>query len=80
MSEFYEERPLSYPAPPKSTDDESFGPAWSVRREDGKYFFEYISGELAGRQKQIEITAADYDAARGGEIDGDGLCVKYGVS
>ena len=80
MSEFYEERPLPYSDPPDSTDDEFFGHAWSVRHENEKYLFEYISGELAGRQQRIEITKADYGAARAGEIDGDGLCAKYGVS
>ena len=77
--QIYEERPLTYSDPPESTEDEFFGNGWSVRRENGQYFFSYISGELAGRAKEIEITKTDYAAARAGEIDFDGLCIKYGV-
>ena len=79
MPEHFDEKPFVYPDAPQSTEDEFFGDAWSVRHIDGAYFFSYMSGELAGRHKQIPISAADYLAARAGEIDGDGLCIKYGI-
>ena len=80
MNEFYEEVPFSCPDElPKSSDDEFFGDSWSVRRQDGKLFFSYISGELAGRTKEIEIDESDFNDARLGKIDGDGMCIKYGV-
>ena len=80
MSEHYDEKPFVYSDAPQSTDDEIFGHGWSVCHRDGKYTLSYISGELAGRGKQVEISADDFLAARAGTIDLDGLCIKYGIN
>lgn len=65
---------------PKNKDDEFFGSGWSVRRADGRYYLSYISGELAGLLKEIEIEQEDFELARKGKIGLDDLCIKYGVS
>ncbi|MDB4766624.1 hypothetical protein OAG71_02935 [bacterium] len=80
MSERYDEESFEYSDPPQSTKDEFFGDCWSVRHSDGEYTLDYISGELAGRLKQVVITEDDYRAARAGEIDLSGLCIKYHVN
>lgn len=64
----------------ESTTNEFFGTGWSVREENGKFFFHYISGSLAGNTNEIEIKEEDYLAARNGKITFDELCIKYDVS
>ncbi|MCA9013725.1 MAG: hypothetical protein KDA77_00205 [Planctomycetaceae bacterium] len=80
MSEYYREIPGEFPKEkPQSTENEFFGSGWSVRRLDDKFFFEFISGELAGRLKEIEISASDFNHTKAGELSFDDLCYKYGV-
>ncbi|MCE9552555.1 MAG: hypothetical protein K8T91_04145 [Planctomycetes bacterium] len=65
---------------PRSTADEFIGQGWSVRALGGKFYFAYISGELAGRKKEIEISESDFQQAKSGNIGFDELCIKYDVS
>lgn len=41
---------------------------------------EYISGQLGGTLKLLEITKDEYELARTGGVDANGLCLKYNVS
>ena len=76
----YSEEPFEYPTKPKSTKNEYFGSGWSVRHESDRFIFSFISGDLQGQEKQIEITKEDYLKARAGQIGFDALCIKYGAS
>lgn len=81
MNEFYNEKPFSYPEnEPRSTENEFFGFGWSVKKINDKCFLNYISGELAGRHKEVEISAEDFEQAKLGKLDLDQLCIKYHVS
>src|ERR1700761_5327861 len=65
MSEDYEEVPLRYPTiRPQASNDEFVGRGWGVRETDRKFYFAYVSGELAGKMKEIEITQADVQHER----------------
>lgn len=83
MSKFYEEKPGPYSSVKKelfNSEDEFFGPSWSVKREKDKFLLVYISGELAGRLKKLEITGEEFEFVREGKLDANKLCIKYGVS
>lgn len=75
----YVRKPISYDAP---TQDEAIlkGPSWRVYEKGGSYLFTYISGEISGKEKSVNISQEDVDALREGSLDQDGVCVKYGVS
>lgn len=77
----YFKKPGKYPLNNlKNTEDQYFGNGWDVKRIGEKYFLSYISGELIGKSKEIEISQEDFEAAKKGEIDLDGFCIKYKVS
>ena len=54
--------------------------SWSVSELNSKYILEYISGELGGRLKTLEITKDEYNLVCNGELDADALCIKYKVT
>jgi len=56
------------------------GPTWSVERVDGKVFYEYMSGELAGGIKRYEISEEDFAAVYAGEMTDYDLLLKYNLS
>lgn len=76
----YKMKPGSYPEKPKNSENEFFGNGWSVKRENEKFYFNFISGSLQGEFKSIEIAEEDYNSARAGEISFDEICAKYNVS
>jgi hypothetical protein len=81
MSEYYDEVPLSYPSSkPPISDEEHVGQGWSVCASGGRYYFTYISGELAGKMKEIEIAKPDFEQAKAGKMGFDKLCRTYNVS
>ncbi|MDE9552697.1 hypothetical protein [Xenorhabdus bovienii] len=81
MNKYYEEIPLCYnDAPQNLPEGEFVKDNWSVRVENEKYIFSYISGEFSGRLKQVEIMECDYFKAIEGNITFDELCRKYNVS
>lgn len=81
MNKYYEESELVYPKEtPKNSDDQFFGVGWDVAREGGKFYFSYISGQLAGRENKIEISESDFFDMRSGELTFDKVCRKYGVN
>ncbi len=55
------------------------GDCRSVQIYHGKYYMTYVSGELAGRLKIIEISEADYKEALTGEYSQDQLTSKFKV-
>ena len=61
-------------------DDEYIGDNWSVREEKERYYFTYISGELAGKLKEIEISQEDFKFVKERRLTFDELCIKYNVS
>ena len=80
MSEYYDEIPLAYSNDNNLPSDDQFvGNGWSIRKSEGKFYFSYISGELAGRLKEIEIPESDFEQAKLGKMSFDNLCVKHGV-
>ena len=81
MSKYYEELPLTYPEKKsESSEDRFFGNGWDVSKEDGKFFFSYVSGQLAGKENKIEINEDDFVAMREGHISFDEMCRKYNVN
>ena len=76
----YEEVPFEYPEKPESSEHEYFGDGWSVRQEQDRFVFAYLSGEVVSKEKEVEISQEDYLAAREGKLGFDELCIKYKVS
>ena len=61
MTNLYTEEEFVYPNERKNTDKSRLeGDAWSAWKVVTAYVLEYISGELAGHIKQIEITVDEY--------------------
>ena len=56
------------------------GPYWSVYLQAETYVLEYISGELAGRLKQLEITQAEAERLMAGEISGESVLLAHDAS
>ncbi|GAA4436513.1 hypothetical protein [Bremerella cremea] len=78
MSKYYEEVPGEYPQEKKTpAEGEYIFSHWSVRKEGGKYVFEYLSGELLGRLVSLEISEQDYSLAASEKITFDDLFRKY---
>ncbi|OTA14434.1 hypothetical protein Xvie_03716 [Xenorhabdus vietnamensis] len=80
MNKYYEEEPLSYQnTHQEPVEGEFIKDNWSVRVENGKYIFSYISGEFFGQLKEVEINKCDYLQAIENGITFDELCRKYNV-
>ncbi|WP_411992482.1 hypothetical protein [Agarivorans sp. DSG3-1] len=80
MSKYYKEKPFVYPqSSPEDSKNLFFRNGWSVCKRDENYFFSYISGQLQGAGREIEITKSDYEQAKVGKICFDEMCRKYGV-
>lgn len=56
------------------------GDCWEVKKFRDKFYFQYLSGELSGRLKVIQITEADYSMCLSGEYNHNQLCRKFGAS
>lgn len=81
MSNFYNEKPFKYVKPaPATSEDVIVKDGWSVKKDENKYVLDFISGELAGKLKRLEISHRDFELVKKGEIGLDELCAKYGVS
>jgi len=81
MGKYYDESPLSFnESKPKPQKNETYGASWSIRTENKKFYFSYISGELMGKLKEIEITEDDYNQIKQNKTSSDQICRKYGVS
>lgn len=55
------------------------GDCWSVLEYAGKYYMKYLSGELGGKLKIIEISFSDYQDACTGRFNQDQLSIKFNV-
>lgn len=62
------------------TADAFIGSSWGVRKVEGKFILRYISGELGGELKELEITKEEFEAVCAGKLDANRICLKYGVS
>ncbi|MFA0813904.1 hypothetical protein [Microbulbifer epialgicus] len=51
---------------------------WAVESEDGKYFFVYITSEMASRLIKEEISESEFESAKRGEITLKEMLRKYG--
>ena len=56
------------------------GDSWSIIQKDQKYVLEYISGELAGRKKSIEISQEDAQRLANDEATIDEILIAYGAN
>lgn len=56
------------------------GDCWEVKTYEDRFYFEYLSGELIGKLKVIEITKDDYLLACSGDLSQSDLCLRFGVS
>jgi hypothetical protein len=80
MSKYYDEVPFTFPEDtPSSSDDEFFGSGWSVKREGGRFYFSYLSGQLQGKSCKIEISESDFEGAKQGGLQFDEMCRKYNI-
>ena len=66
----------------KADADNAFtkGNGWRIEKRDTAYLLEYISGEISGREKSRMISAEDAAAMKSGELNLDGVLIKYGAS
>jgi hypothetical protein len=72
--------PGKYPQKPNNTENEFFKNGWSIKKENNKFYMNYISGSLQGNLKSIEISKSDFNLAKDDKITFDELCIKYDVS
>ncbi len=79
MSDYYEEEQFVYSKIKSSTKEEFIGNGWSVKKENEKYYFEYISGQLQGKENKIEISKIDFQKAKKGHVTFDEMCRIYNV-
>ena len=56
------------------------GPFWSVYLENQTYVLGYISGELAGRYKQLEISEFEAQQLIKGEVSCESVLLWHGAS
>jgi hypothetical protein len=81
MSKYYKETPLTYPTNnSKNSEHQFFGNGWEVFMKNEKYYFSYVSGQLAGRENTVEISKDDYIGMREGKLSFDDMCRRYGVN
>jgi hypothetical protein len=81
VSNLYNERPFVYPSiPTVDTETTINGDAWQANATETGFIVDYISGELAGRAKQLAITGEEFSQLRIGAIKFDDLLIKYGVN
>jgi len=81
VSNLYNERPFVYPSTPTvDTETTINGDAWQANASETGFIVDYISGELAGRAKQLVISEEEFAQLRTGEIKFDDLLIRYGVN
>ncbi len=56
------------------------GDCWKVKKYKDCYYFQFLSGELAGKTKIIKISEADYLMCIDGNRNQNQLCIKFGIS
>jgi hypothetical protein len=80
MNLYYTETPDIYPEKlPDFPIDGIRGHAWSAFPENGKYIFEYISGELAGRLKKIQISLEEFENLKHGRTTDAAILLAHGA-
>jgi len=72
--------PGKYPSKPNNSENEFFKNGWSIKKEDLKFYMNYISGSLQGDFKTVEISEEDFNLSIQDKITFDELCIKYNVS
>ena len=78
MSEPFKLVPGVYPPPATPDPDELLrGDWWSILLKDGQYILDYISGELAGRGKQLVISKEEYERIKSGQIDVESVLLAH---
>lgn len=81
MNEFYREEKFEYsPAKRNVASEEIFGNAWKAYATDHGHVVQYISGELAGRTKELKITPEEFQQLKSKNILFDALLIKYGCN
>lgn len=53
---------------------------YSLKTKDNNFYVEYLSGELAGRKKIIEVTQKDFLLLKNRKIHINELIIKYSES
>jgi hypothetical protein len=53
------------------------GLGWSIEKTNGKYMLTFISGELLGKEKMIEITKSDFELLESNNIKINDIFIKY---
>jgi hypothetical protein len=80
MSEFYSEEPIEHPSElPVLVDGEVRGHAWSAKPIGDEYVLSFLSGELAGREKAVVISKAEYLGLADGSQSIDIVLNKHGA-
>lgn len=78
MSEPFKLVPGVYPPPSEPDPDEVLrGDWWSVLFQDGQYILDYISGELAGRVKQLVISKEEYERIKSGATSVESVLLAH---
>jgi hypothetical protein len=62
-----------------STDDHLYGHAWQAWIDSNQYYLEYISGELAGRLKKIQISFKEFEDLKLGLTTCDAILLIHGA-
>ena len=55
-----------YPTPVHRENDENniWGAAWHAERRGSEFVLQYLTGELVDREREIQITAEEFDVLR----------------
>lgn len=74
----YRKKKLEYPGKVlEGNKDRFFGKGWDVSKVGDKYYFSYISGQLAGKENCIEISKEDFLLMKSHQMTFDEICRKY---
>lgn len=69
-----------YPEPVHHENDENniWGSSWHAERRGSEFVLQYLSAEFYGREREIEITAAEFDILREAPERVDEIIFKHG--
>jgi hypothetical protein len=81
MNRLYKEEKFEYPTAKEIfSSEEIVGDAWKAYATDHGHIVKYISGELAGRTKELKITSEEFRQLKSRNILFDSLLIKYGCN
>lgn len=62
-----------------STNSHLYGFAWEAWAENDNFYLQYISGELAGRLKKIQISLEEFENLKHGKTTDAAILLAHGA-